>query len=238
MVRVVHEPGFLLHVRAYRETSALLEMLTRNHGRIGLIYKGAKRSHKRASQLQPLCRLRLSWSGKGELYTLTDLELAGASGLTTARLKICGLYLNELIVNLVPRGAPSEDLFSCYEATLERLSTSDDVEPQLRRFEFYLLKFSGYGPQLEHEAESDQDLQPDSYYYYDNERGPVLSLPDAVQEQPLLSGHTLLALKASQAQDAASAKQSKQLLRDIIDYQLRGKCLRSREIMKYLERSR
>jgi DNA repair protein RecO (recombination protein O) len=237
MSRVIHEPAFLLHARAYRETSALLEMLTRDHGRIGLIYKGMKRSHKRAAQLQPFCRLDLSWRGRGELYTLTGLEVTGASRLTTPRLMICGLYLNELIANLLPRGVPSEELYRCYEATLTALSSGADVEPWLRRFEVHLLKLSGYGPQLDFEAASDRAINPESHYYYDNEKGPVLSAPDEIQAQPVVSGRTLLGLKASELSDAASAKESKLLLRGIIDYQLRGKSLISREIMKYLEHS-
>jgi DNA repair protein RecO (recombination protein O) len=213
-------------------------MLTRDYGRVGLVYKGAKRSHKRWAQLQPFCRLQVSWSGKGELYALTGLEVAGPAALATPRLKICGLYLNELIMNLVPRGSPGEELFGCYEETLSAMSTGGEIEPWLRRFEFHLLKLSGYGPQLEHEAESDRELMPEAYYYYQNDKGPVLSPPDAVQEPSVLSGRTLLALKASQAQDAGLARESKQFLRDIIDYQLQGKTLRSREIMRYLERSR
>jgi DNA repair protein RecO (recombination protein O) len=234
MSRVTHEPAFLLHTRAYRESSVLLEMLTRAHGRVGLIYKGVKRSHKRTAQLQPFCRLSLAWSGRGELYTLTILEVSRASGLTTSRLKICGLYLNELIMNFVPRNSPSEELYDRYESTLAELSSGADIETLLRRFELYLLQVSGFGPQLEHEAASDQRINPESYYYYDNERGPVLSPSDAAYSQSVISGRTLLALKTSQVPDATSAKESKRLLRGIIDYQLRGKSLMSREIMKYL----
>ncbi|HEX2239313.1 MAG TPA: DNA repair protein RecO [Gammaproteobacteria bacterium] len=233
MPRVIHEPAFLLHARAYRETSALLEMLTRNHGRVGLIYKGAKRSHKRAASLQPFCKLSLSWSGRGELYTLMDLEMRGMGQLVTPRLKICGLYLNELIMNLVPRNSPSEALYHCYETALGELSSGAALEPTLRQFELYLLRLSGYGPQLEYEATSDETISRESYYYYDNERGPVLAPPNAAQSS-LVSGRTLLALQAAQLPDATAAKESKRLLRSIIDYQLRGKSLLSREIMKYL----
>lgn len=234
MPRVTHEPAFLLHTRAYRETSVLLEMLTRSYGRVGLIYKGAKRSHKRAAQLQSFCRLCLSWSGRGDLYTLTGLEVSGASGLATPKLKICGLYLNELIMNLVPRNNPGEELYHLYESTLAELSPSADIEPLLRQFELYLLQLSGFGPQLDHEAASDQMISPESNYYYDNERGPVLSPSNDARARSVVSGRTLLALKTSQAPDATSARESKRLLRDIIDYQLRGKSLISREIMKYL----
>jgi len=234
MARVVHQPAFLLHTRAYRETSALLEMLTLDHGRVGLIYKGAKRSPKRAAQLQSFHELRVSWSGRGELPSLTDLEITGASRLATPRLKICGLYLNELLMNLLPRNSPGEELYRCYDATLSQLDGQTAIEPSLRRFELHLLKLSGYGPQLEFEAASERAIDPEAYYYYDNERGPVPSAPDAEHSQALVSGRTLQALRAAKLPDATLAGESRALLRGIIDYQLRGKKLISREIMKYL----
>jgi DNA repair protein RecO (recombination protein O) len=234
MPRAIHQPAFLLHARPYRETSALLEMLTFGHGRIGLIYKGAKRSPRRAAQLQSFRKLRVSWSGRGELHTLTDLEITGASRLATPRLKICGLYLNELLMNLLPRNSPTEELYRCYESTLAALSVQPTVEPSLRRFELYLLKVSGYGPQLDVEAAGERAIDPAAYYYYDNERGPVPCALDAECPQPVVSGKTLRALRALQVPDAALARESRVLLSGIIDYQLRGKPLISREIMKYL----
>jgi DNA repair protein RecO (recombination protein O) len=168
---------------------------------------------------------------------LTNLEVIEVSLLTTPQLMICGLYLNELVMNLVPRGLPSQELYRCYELALTTLSSGVDIEPLLRRFEFHLLKLSGYGPQLDFEAVTDQMINPESNYHYDNERGPVLSAPDAVKKRPVISGRTLLVLKALQMPDAASAKESKLLLRGIIDYQLNGKPLTSREIMRYLKRS-
>lgn len=237
MARVSHEAGFLLHARAYRETSALLEMLTRSHGRVGLVHRGAKRPRKGgASSLQPFCPLRVSWSGKGELHTLTGVEQVGASRLSTPRLKVCGLYLNELIVNLVQRNSPAEELYRSYDETLAGLGAGAAIEPLLRQFELYLLKISGYGPQLEHEAHSDQAIDPEAYYYYDNERGPVLSPQGEARREPRVSGRTLLGLRTEQPLDAESTKESKLLLRGIIDYQLRGKPLVSREIMKYFGR--
>jgi DNA repair protein RecO (recombination protein O) len=235
MSRVAHEPAFLLHARAYRETSALLEMLTRNHGRVGLLYKGVRRSRKRMGQLHPFCPLELAWSGRGELHTLTSLELIGASRLSAARHKICGLYLNELIMNFTPRGSPSEELYGCYDGTLRRLDTGGEIESVLRRFEIHLLKLSGYGPQFEFEAASERAINPEAYYYYDNEHGPVLSPVEGVRATPLVSGRTMLALHAWQTWDPTSALESKRLLRGIIDYQLRGKPLISRDIMRYLE---
>lgn len=236
MARVSHEPGFLLHSRAYRETSALLEVLTHSHGRVGLIYKGAKRSPKRGVALQPFCQLNLSWTGRGELYTLTGLEASGARGLASPKLKVCGLYLNELIVNLVPRNSPAEELYHCYQTTLSALNSDAEIEPWLRRFELYLLKISGYGPQLAHEAAGERAVDPEAHYYYDNEQGPVLAPTGEASRQLLISGRTLLALQDARMPDAASARESKLLLRAIIDYQLRGKALVSREIMQYLER--
>ena len=236
MTRVSHERGFLLHARAYRETSALLEILTHSHGRVGLVHRGAKRPRKGgANSLQPFCPLRISWSGRGELRTLTGVEPIDASRLRTPKLKVCGLYLNELIVNFVPRNSPVEDLYRCYNDTLAALSAGAVIEPLLRKFELYLLRISGYGPQLEHEAVSDQVIDPDAYYYYDNERGPILSPLDEAGHGPRVSGRTLLSLRSAEPPGTAS-EECKRLLHGIIDYQLRGRSLVSREIMKYLGR--
>jgi DNA repair protein RecO (recombination protein O) len=237
LARIAHEPGFLLHARAYRETSALLDVFTRAHGRVGLIYKGAKRNPKRGVDLQPFCRLNISWAGKGELRTLTGLEANGPRGLATPRLKVCGLYLNELIFSLVPRNSPAAELYRCYEATLAALNSGAEIEPLLRQFELYLLQTSGYGPLLEHEAAGERMIDPEARYFYDNEQGPVRIPPDGAANGLLISGRTLLALQRAQRLDTESARESKLLLRGIIDYQLRGKPLMSREIMKYLERA-
>ncbi len=238
MTRVSHERGFLLHARAYRETSALLEMFTHTHGRVGLVHRGAKRPRiGSAGSLQPFCPLQVSWSGKGELNTLTGVESVAASRLHTPKLKVCGLYLNELIVHFVPRNSPAEDLYRCYDKTLMALNAGAVIEPLLRQFEMHLLRISGYGPQLEQEAVNDQAIDPEAYYYYDNERGPVLLSPlREAQRGPRVSGRTLLALRSAEPPDAISAKESKLLLREIIDYQLRGRPLVSREIMKYFGR--
>ena len=104
-MRVALTPGFVLHARPYRETSALVEAFTAEHGRVGLVAKGAKRARSRlARATQPFRPLQMAWSGRGELKTLTGAEPQGLGWHFTGTKLVSALYLNELLYRLVPAG--------------------------------------------------------------------------------------------------------------------------------------
>lgn len=224
------EPAYVLHARAYQETSQILEVLTRQHGRVGLVARGARRPASRwRSLLQPFMPLRLSWSGRGDLHTLKAAE---AAGFTTpmAGLSVMGaFYLNELIINFTRRGDPHPELFAAYAAALAELRTLRDPEPALRRFELLLLGEVGYGLNLAGNPASDTPLDPGSSYEYRLELGPVPVRDDA---GPLVfSGSHLLSIGRGEFESHEVLQSAKRLLRAVLAHHLDGRTLRTRQVL-------
>jgi DNA repair protein RecO (recombination protein O) len=174
-MRVEQQPAFILHARAYRETSSLLECLTRDHGRVGLVARGVRRERTRTPRalLQPLTPLQLGWSGRGELATLTQIDAAGPSFDLHGEALLCALYLNELVLRLTPRQDAHPGLFADYLETLARLARGESQAWTLRRFERDLLAHLGYGLVLEAEGDSGAALVPERDYCYRHEHGPA-----------------------------------------------------------------
>ncbi len=235
MFRVEQEPAYVLHRRAYKETSALIEALTLNHGRVSLVGKGAYRSGKRGFSIEPFCALRLSWVGREGLVTLTSMEMDRYRRNTDPIDTLCGLYLNELTVNLMPRHVPNPEFYRCYEDTLSQLSEKGNTELALRKFEFNLLSAIGYGLQLEYDSENDQAVSAELHYTYHNEKGPVACRPNP-SKRDVISGRTLIALRSWDSIDAAMMREIRQLLQAVLSYHLNGKRLYTRSIMRYVQR--
>src|SRR6266699_5404611 len=145
--------AFILHGYPYRETSLLLETFTRAFGRVSMVARGARspRSPLRGVLLafQPLA---LSWFGKGELRTLARAEWVGGQPLLQGEALMCGFYLNELLLRLLPREDPHEALFDAYSEALARLSAAQSFPAVLRSFEKRRLAELGYAPLLDREA--------------------------------------------------------------------------------------
>lgn len=154
--RINDEPGFLLHRVAWRETSLVLDVFTRHHGRIALIAKGARRPR---SELRPVLLafqpLRLAWIGRGELQTLTSAEWVGGIEAPQAQALMCAFYLNELLIRLLPRDDAHPQLYDAYTQALIELTELEASEHEdcLRRFEWTLLRESGYAPDLQVDCE-------------------------------------------------------------------------------------
>ena len=160
-IRVLDEPGFVLHSIPYKETSLILDVFTRSHGRLALIAKGAKRPH---SSLRPVLQrfqpLLISWSGKSELRTLTKSEWVGGSPALVGDALLCGFYLNELLVKFLAREDAYEVLYDQYAQTIYALSqiidSGADIEQTLRPFELALLRETGYAAALDHCVETQE----------------------------------------------------------------------------------
>ncbi len=232
-MKVELQPGFVLHSRPYRDTSALVEAYTAGHGRIGMVARGARSEKSRLrGLLQPFRRVLLSWSGRGELQTLHAAEEVGpALHLSGARL-ISGFYVNELMMRLSHRGDANTQLFAAYAATLQSLATTDDPGPTLRVFEKRLLESLGYGLQLEHDTEG-MPIDPGCRYGYAIETGPVpiaIAPPMALE----ITGATLQALAAENFKELRCARESKALMRFILGYYLGPQPLHSRALFRNL----
>jgi DNA repair protein RecO (recombination protein O) len=235
--RVADRPGFILHSYPYSETSMLVEAFTREHGRVPLVAKGAKRPQSawRGALLafQPLL---LSWSGKGDVKTLTGAEWQGGLPMLGGRALACGFYLNELLLKLLAREDPHPGLFDTYRAALDGLAGPADQAACLRRFELGLLRELGYGLSLRREAESAQPLDPETRYHYVFERGPMpYSAQGSLARYPEVSGQTLLAMAGEDFADPAVKAEAKVLFRALINRMLDRQVLHSRQLLRDLQ---
>ena len=242
--RVEQQPAWVLHTYPWRETSLIVEIFAREHGRVGLVAKGARRPY---SQLRGVLLafqpLRMDWSGGGEVKTLVRAEWQGGQPLLSGRGLLCGYYLNELLVRLTAREDAHPRLFDAYVDAVRALGRGEPASPILRRFELALLQDLGYEAGLAVDADSGAAIQPDGRYLYILERGPVrLETLEAegvesgaLGEQPLLSGQTLLDMAADDFSRAETLAQSKQLLRMLINHTLGGQPLQSRRVLKELQ---
>ena len=179
--------------------------------------------------------LSLSWFGKHELRTLHSAEWQGGQPQLQGTALLCGLYLNELLLNLMARDDSHESMFDYYQHTLQRLAQEDDHAFTLRCFEKHMLQELGYALLLETEAGSDKPIAPDKNYRYILERGAIGETADASQGMPV-SGKTLLDMAADDYSDVNTARQSKQLMRMLLDHHLTGKTLHTRELMRDLQK--
>lgn len=231
-MRVVQVPGFVLHHYDYGETSLLLEMFVRPHGRLGLLAKGARRPRSPLrAVLVPFQPLMVGFTGRGELPVLTLAEPLRPTSAVTGRALFCGLYLNELLLRLLHRHDPHERLFDSYAEALERLSGESTEETVLRVFEKRLLEDIGYGLVLDHDVEDGGTLDPDIQYRYLPERGPVRARAQD-DEGVVVQGASLLALAREQLDEPAAQRDSKRLLRVLLARQLGERPLSSRKLFR------
>jgi DNA repair protein RecO (recombination protein O) len=228
--RVSEQPAFVLHSYAYKETSLIVDMFTREHGRVGLVAKGAKRPHsKLRGVLQTFQPLSASWSGKSELRTLIDAEWVGGMLPLEKTALLCGFYLNELLVKLLARDDPHPLLFDQYVATLNQLAHNEPAPIVLRKFERALLKQTGVASDLARCTVSRVGVEPERDYVVDPERGPRPAR--AADSWPVVAGKTLLDMERDDYADARTQAQSKQLMRFLLAHQLGGAPLNTRQIL-------
>ncbi len=236
--RVELQPAYILHQRPYRNSSRLLEVFSRDHGRFGMVARGvAGRRSRLQGRLQPFRPLLLSWQGRGELATMRSAEPDGAPLALTGAALISGFYLNELLLRLIGRHVVCGGLFQTYHRTLNRLARNGVDQEALRIFECALLEEMGYAMILDHDVESGRPIQPDACYCYHIERGPV-EIP-ARRDCPLrVAGSSLLALSAGELRDQRALQDARRLMRAVLNFYLGDRPLRSRELFRAMERER
>jgi len=234
--RVDRAPAFVLHAYPYSETSLLVEAFTRTHGRLPLLAKGARRP---GSGLRPVLLafqpLVASWSGRGEVRTLGRCEWQGGGRPLRGDALLCGFYLNELLLRLLPREDAHEALFDHYAVTLLQLGTGPDAASALRAFERRLLQELGYALALDREADTGAPIEPERLYRYDPERGAVAVAAGAAAREPLIvSGRALLDIARDDYATPETAQAAKSLMRLVIAHRLDRQPLHSRAIFKEL----
>lgn len=230
--RVDLNPAYVIHSRAYRDTSLIVEVFTASQGRLSLLVRGAKSGKQKKSLiLQPFRKLHVSWAGRGELPVLSSVEEAGGSLRLQGQALACGYYVNELIYHLLPRFEPAMELFVMYWPVIEAINDESIRDSALRRFEFNLLQQTGYAPLLGSEWQTGEDIVAEQRYRYRIPEGPeVADSGDGL----MVSGQTLLELDAEQFESLTFAKEARDLARILIHYQLNGRELVSRSLFNSL----
>lgn len=247
-MRVNQQPAFVLHTRAYRESSLLVDVFSREFGRIALNAKGARRNKIRwRNALQTFQPYWLSWAGKGELPVLTNTEYQNGYLNLDYRSRVCAYYANELLSRALQRKDPHSNLFDAYSQLLNELSKAQRRELCLRRFEKALMNDIGYALILEQDAESGKPIRDDVVYRYIRELGPVeannvQSLPNQKtvvsanhlgqwESSLMVSGIVLNSIAKDSYRDDIVMAEAKQFMREILKPVLGQKPLISRSLL-------
>lgn len=239
--------AFVLHSRPYRDTSAIVELFTLKQGRVTVVARGVKSSKCRyRGILQPFQPLLVSWSGRGEMFSLCSAEEAGLPFTLAGQRLVVGLYLNELLMRAVGKGDSHGAVFNSYQQLLEVLAAeavmhvSVRQEQALRLFEMDLLAELGYGLMLEHESDTGAAINSSLQYVYHPSRGPIQLDGDDItvsSSEVIVSGKTLLALARRELLEPDELRHAKRLLRKTLGYHLGDKPLRSRRLFQHHHRS-
>jgi len=233
-MRVMQQPAYILHNRLFRDSSLLLEVFTAEHGRLSLVAKGARRRARGGSDaalLQPFSPLLISFSGRTELKTLSQVEAAGPAAALRGERMFSGLYINELLVRLLHRHDPHPALFAAYAKALADLEQAASLDAVLRRFEFRLLDDLGYRVDLAADGQTGELLRADAWYHYDPDYGLVERHGVADAERPAYAGSDLLQISRGDFSGAARMA-AKRLMRQALAVHLGDAPLRSRELFR------
>ena len=227
--RVTQQPAFVLHSYPYKETSLIVDVFSRDYGRVPLVAKGAKRPHSLLrGVLQTFQPLQLAWTGKSEVRTLVSAEWVGGLMPLERSALLCGFYLNELLMKLLARDDAHPQLFDFYVVALNQLAHAEAPAIVLRRFEIALLKETGVAGSLV-ALQSGETIEPNRYYVFDPEQGPRPAHNS--DTQPAVVGKTLLDMEAGDYADPTTQMQSKFLMRHLLAHHLGGMPLNTRQIL-------
>jgi len=235
--RVQQQPAYILHHRPFRDTSQLLDIISRDHGKLALVARGSRSAKSRLRGiLRPFQALRLSWFIRSDLGTLTGAEIDDAPLSLTGDALLSAYYVNELVLNFLHRHDPQPEIFDAYGRAIVALASSTELAANLRVFEIELLRLLGYALNLEHEALSQQPIDTSESYEYRVEQGLVRV---SRQEGPLVfGGDVILGISATRFDEPNVLQGAGRLLREVIKHHLDGRELKSRKVLLDLHRAR
>lgn len=234
--RVQSQIGFVLHRYAYRETSAIIEVFSRDYGRLTLLAKGARRpASTLRGILQNFVPLSFGWTGKSDLKTLSQVDWVGGVAPLTGESLLSAFYVNELLLRFLPKEDPFPELFDVYIATITDLSKKKALAHTLRVFERALLRESGYGRAFIAEEINLNAIFDDEKYVFDPQCGWKAVDETDPKSWPRINGHALKDVIAGNDNNVRSAAQSRNLMRFLLDYYLEGRSLKTRQLFYDLQ---
>ncbi|MDH3440086.1 MAG: DNA repair protein RecO [Gammaproteobacteria bacterium] len=229
--RVYQEPAWVLHHRPFRDTSRILDVFSRDHGRLALVARGSRSAKSRLKGvLRPFLPLQLSWIIRSDMGTLTGAEMNGPPISLFGDALMSGYYVNELMLNLLHRHDPQPEVYAAYESAISALNGSSGVAAVLRRFEMDALALLGYALNLDHDTRSGDEITTGQLYEYRVEQGPVAV--EGRNGPMIFSGRELRAIARFEFSDPSVLSAAGRLLRQVIAWQLDGKELQSRKVLR------
>jgi len=234
-MRVVEaQPAFVLHVRPWRETSVIVELLTREHGRVGIVARGltTPKRHPLRAALQPLQFIRVDYLPRGELARLIQAEALDVAPQLTGDTLMAAFYINELLLKLTPRNDAAQPIFDLYARVRQELAASEPLSWTLRRFERDLLEALGVGLAWSETADG-ESVEAAMHYRIDPEIGP---LPEPRRRADSVSGDALLALAEDRMPATQQLVELRRALRCVLESHLGGSGLRSWGLLDELAR--
>ena len=235
MKQVLLQPAYILHRRAYRESSFLIELFTQEYGRLTVVARGVRKLRTTiGGLLQPFVPLLISWSGKGELMTLIQVETNGAIQPLQGECLFAGFYLNELLMVLLQKWDTHSQLYATYEQTLYALQGNQLEQRILRLFEKHLLEELGYGLLPKSAMSLQNTFSPDKYYQFLPEQGWISVEVDRQQTLPIkgniFSGKSLMAIAREEWDEETILQDAKRLTRLILAPLLGARQIHSRRL--------
>ena len=221
---------FLLHHRPHGETSLIVDVFTKKNGKMSFIAKGAKKpKSKFFGYLTPFTKLKITYTGRSELKTLTNIDRDFSESTNSlSKTSYSLLYINELLIRLLPKDAVHEDLFLLYESFLLKIHSGDNIELTLRSFELDMLEMLGYGLDFENEIDKNQSIDVNKNYSFIPERGFRES------KNSNFSGKDIINIRMRNLSEV-SKKHLKHITQEAIRFCLDGRNLSSREIFRRIK---
>ncbi len=235
-----HDQAYVLHVKAYRETSAIVKVFSSQYGIISGVLKGVYNNRKQSAQqrsaLQIGNKIDLQWQGGAELKTLYQVEPVQAYTMLSTKIFFCLSYIHELLMHLLPAEEPAPEIFHCYQRLLLFFIEAEDerrgmneVEKQLRCFELDLLHALGYGIDFLWDTEAEEDIKSDQIYTVVAAQGIKPAQPE---DRIRLSGKELNLINDRVFDDRAILKKAKTICRLLLDDCLGGRKLKTRQLYR------
>ncbi|MFK7731848.1 MAG: DNA repair protein RecO [Pseudomonadales bacterium] len=227
--------AYVLHARAFRETSLMLDLFTREQGRVSAVFKGGRKGSRARARPEPFLQYHVGLFGNGDLKSIASFEIDAQFGierLQGARL-FSGLYLNELLYYLLLANVQQADVFQAYENVLLALHKTANFEAHLRNFELKLMDCLGYGLSFDLEADGLSPVRAENQYEFLAGNGfQVCSSRTIDNHAALVSGEVLLQIVRGEWSEPQVLKTLKQVNQQALQHMLKGKTLNSREIFR------
>ena len=230
--RVHQQSGFVIHQRPYKNTSMIVDVFTRDYGRISLVAKAVKQAKSSLkSILHPFQLLQVSWVRRSDLGTLTQAEIVSTPTEYLANRLYAAFYLNELLMRVLTPNDPATGVFSLYENALKNLLDAEKIEVILRIFEKDLLQTLGYEIQLIEEADTHQPISREKLYQFTPEYG-FTSIDNTIESSSIVfQGDHLLAFHENNLMDAEVLRTAHRITYINLKRLLGDKPLKSRELL-------